>query len=262
MFQKTENKIVTRIAPLGLAIGLALGGMGVASASSHGGGGVAGPYLTDAEGKAVFTGFSKCWKTVGGVATAVPECGDPVMKQEEKKEAPKDSDGDGVVDGRDECPNTPKGVEVNAFGCPLDTDHDGVADYMDKCPNSRPGARVNAEGCEIIENITLQTTIDHFDFDSAELKPAMMSVLEDIAAKLKASPGNEQVLLIGHTDSTGPEGYNQRLSERRAQSAADYLAGKGITNLSLKGMGEREPVADNATREGRAANRRVEIVIK
>jgi len=264
MFQKIENKIVTRIVPFGLAIGLILGGMGVASASSHGGGGVAGPYLIDAEGKTVFTGFGKCWKTVGGVATAVPECGDPVMKKEEKakEEAPKDSDGDGVVDARDECPNTPKGVEVNAFGCPLDTDRDGVADYMDQCPNSRPGARVNANGCEIVENISLQRIIDHFDFDSAELKAAMKSVLDDIAAMLNASPGDEQVLLIGHTDSTGPEGYNQRLSERRAQAAADYLAGKGITNLSLKGMGEREPVADNATREGRAANRRVEIVVK
>ncbi|WP_052199340.1 OmpA family protein [endosymbiont of unidentified scaly snail isolate Monju] len=233
MFQKIENKIVARIAPLGLAIGLALGGVGVAGAASHGGGSVAGPYLTDAEGKTVFTGFSKCWKTVGGVATPVTE-----------------------------CPNTPKGVEVNAFGCPLDTDRDGVADYMDKCPNSRPNARVNADGCEIVENITIQTTIDHFDFDSAELKPAMMSALDDVAAKLNASPGNQQVLVIAHTDSTGPEGYNQRLSERRAQAAADYLAGKGITNLSIKGMGESQPVADNGTREGRAANRRVEIVVK
>lgn len=261
MFQKIENKIVARIAPLGLAIGLALGGVGVAGAASHGGGSVAGPYLTDAEGKTVFTGFGKCWKTVGGVATPVTECGDQVMMKE-KEEGPKDSDGDGVVDGRDECPNTPKGVEVNAFGCPLDTDRDGVADYMDKCPNSRPNARVNADGCEIVENITIQTTIDHFDFDSAELKPAMMSALDDVASRLSASPGNEQVLVIGHTDSTGPDGYNQRLSERRAQAAADYLAGKGVTNLSIKGMGESQPVADNGTREGRAANRRVEIVVK
>ncbi len=263
MFQKTENKIVTRIAPLGLAIGLALGGIGVAAAASHGGA-AAGPYLTDSSGKMVFTGFSKCWKTVGGVATPMPECGDQVMmkKEEKKMEAPKDSDGDGVLDGRDECPNTPKGVQVNAFGCPLDTDRDGVPDYMDKCPNSRPGARVNADGCEIVENITIQTTIDHFDFDSAELKPAMMAALDDVAAKLNASPGNEQVLVIGHTDSTGPEGYNQRLSERRAQAAADYLASKGITNLSIKGAGESQPVADNGTREGRATNRRVEIVVK
>lgn len=258
MFQKIENKIVARIAPLGLAVGLALGGVGVADAASHGGSS-AGPYLTDAEGKMVFTSFSECWKTVGGVATPVPECGDQVVV---KEKAPVDSDDDGVVDGHDECPNTPKGVTVNAFGCPLDTDRDGVPDYMDKCPNSRLNARVNADGCEIVENITIQAVIDRLDFDSAELKPAMMSVLDDVAAELNASSGNEQVLVIGHTDSTGPEGYNQRLSERRAQVAADYLAGKGITNLSIKGMGESQPLADNGTREGRSANRRVEIVVK
>jgi OOP family OmpA-OmpF porin len=250
--QKADNKFKTILAPVGLAVGLALGGVGVASAGmTHG------PYLNDASGKMVFNGASKCWNTVGGINKAVPECGDVAEKP--KPAAPKDSDGDGVVDGRDECPNTPAGVAVNAFGCPKDSDGDGVADYMDKCPGTRQGAKVNADGCEIAENITINTTTDYFDFDSAVLKPAMKAALDDVVAKLQSTPGEEQLEIIGYTDSSGPEAYNQQLSERRAQAVADYLAGKGIKNMSIKGMGEANPIADNSTREGRAKNRRVEI---
>jgi OOP family OmpA-OmpF porin len=62
---------------------------------------------------------------------------------------PTDSDGDGVVDSRDTCPDTPKGVQVDANGCPLDSDGDGVPDYRDKCPDTPKGAKVDADGCEI-----------------------------------------------------------------------------------------------------------------
>ncbi len=251
MFQQTEKKI----SMIALAVGLALGGAGTAMAASND---MHGPYVLDSDGKVVVDGSGHCVKAPGGFAIAIPECGDATMKEE----GPKDSDGDGVVDSKDECPNTPKGVAVNAFGCPKDSDGDGVADYMDKCPGTKAGVRVNSDGCEIIENVTIQTTVDHFDFDSAELKPAMMAELDKIAEKIKATNGEEKILVIGHTDSTGPEAYNQRLSERRAQAVADYLASKGITNLSIKGMGESQPVADNSTREGRAKNRRVEIVVE
>lgn len=61
----------------------------------------------------------------------------------------KDSDGDGVKDGDDDCPDTPAGVEVNAVGCPVDSDRDGVADYQDNCPNTPAGARVNSQGCPL-----------------------------------------------------------------------------------------------------------------
>ncbi|MFZ5473778.1 MAG: thrombospondin type 3 repeat-containing protein, partial [Pseudomonadota bacterium] len=61
---------------------------------------------------------------------------------------PKDSDGDGVPDHRDKCPDTPKGVQVDEHGCPLDSDGDGVPDYKDKCPNTPKGAKVDADGCE------------------------------------------------------------------------------------------------------------------
>ena len=253
MFEKADKKLSTVVAPIGLAVGLALAGMNAANAA----GAMHGPYLNDSSGKMVVNGTAECWKTVGGVNKAVPLCGDAA-----KKAGPMDSDGDGVVDGRDECPGTPAGVPVNAAGCAKDSDGDGVPDYKDNCPGTAKGVKVNAVGCEIAQDITINTTTDHFDFDSADLKAAMKSALDAVVNMLNSTPGGEQLEIIGHTDSTGPEAYNQRLSERRAQSLADYLAGKGVSNMSIKGMGESQPVADNSTREGRAMNRRVEIRTK
>ena len=100
---------------------------------------------------------------------------------------------------------------------------------------------------------------DEFDFDSAALKPEMEAALTDLANRIKESSGNESVTVVGHTDSTGPEGYNMGLSERRANAAADFLEAQGIDGVTRKGMGESDPVADNSTKEGRAKNRRVEI---
>ncbi len=239
-----KKKIVALLAPVGLVVGLSLGTVQDADAG----------YLTTSRGEVVTNGFGECWNAKGGLNKAMAGCGDVVAAKPEK-----DSDGDGVVDSRDECPGTPRGVEVNKFGCAMDSDGDGVPNYKDKCPGTRAGARVNMAGCEIVENITIKTTADHFDFDSATLKPAMKSALDNAAAKINASPGNEQVRVVGHTDSVGSDAYNQGLSERRAQSAADYLSGRGVGNISTSGMGERSPAADNGTRDGRAMNRRVEI---
>ena len=245
---KSDKKLRAILAPVGLAVGLAMGG--VANADTHG------PYLNDSSGKMVFNGAGECWKTVGGIDLPVPECGDAVM-------GPKDSDGDGVVDSRDECPDTPKGVPVNASGCPRDSDGDGVADSMDKCPGTERGAKVDVNGCAMAADmVSINSKVDHFDFDSSMLKDTMMSILDGVANMLNSTPAEEKLEIVGHTDSTGPDAYNQKLSERRAQSVADFLAGKGVSNMSIKGMGESEPVADNSTREGRAMNRRVEIHTK
>jgi len=145
-----------------------------------------------------------------------------------------------------------------------DADGDGVPDSRDKCPGTPRGARVNANGCEIIDSVVINVTADHFAFDSADLMPKMEAELDTVVSRLQGSKGNEMLEVIGHTDSTGPEAYNQGLSERRAQAAADYLSSKGIdpANMTIKGMGENVPVADNGTREGRAMNRRVEILTK
>jgi outer membrane protein OmpA-like peptidoglycan-associated protein len=102
-----------------------------------------------------------------------------------------------------------------------------------------------------------------FDLDKADIRPDAAVILDEAASLLSANPGT-QVAVGGHTDSSGSDAYNQSLSERRAASVRDYLASKGVdaSRLSTAGFGESQPVADNATAEGRALNRRVELSVK
>jgi OOP family OmpA-OmpF porin len=141
-----------------------------------------------------------------------------------------------------------------------DLDGDGVPNERDKCPNTRPGAVVDLDGCEVEAVIELEGV--YFDFDKATIKPEGKVVLNEAAALLQQ---HERVVVevAGHTDSTGSEEYNQGLSERRANAVKDYLTQKGVTatRLSARGYGEAQPVASNDTKEGRAENRRVELIV-
>jgi OOP family OmpA-OmpF porin len=100
----------------------------------------------------------------------------------------------------------------------------------------------------------------NFEFDSARLTAEAEGRLDDAMKILERHP-ELVVEIAGHTDSTGAAEYNQGLSERRAKAVRDYLVGKGAdpANLTARGYGESKPVADNATSEGRAQNRRVEF---
>ena len=136
---------------------------------------------------------------------------------------PADADGDGVLDGTDQCPETPKGERVGPMGC----------------------------SCDVTRQV-------QFKLESAELTDEDKVVLDEVADnlnRLKFVSGT----VVGHTDNTGTEEYNQELSERRAQSVSTYLQGKGIAvgRLAASGAGQSEPIADNDTEEGRAQNRRV-----
>jgi len=101
-----------------------------------------------------------------------------------------------------------------------------------------------------------------FDVGSATLKPAFRSTLNDVSASLTQYP-NSLIDVYGHTDSTGSDSFNQGLSERRAQTVANYLTSQGVNSARIRwqGFGETMPVADNTTDEGRRLNRRVEIKI-
>lgn len=101
-----------------------------------------------------------------------------------------------------------------------------------------------------------------FSFDSTKLKPGLESTLDKLVAVMEEHP-EAVVEITGYTDSTGPEAYNQKLSEKRAQSVADAVKARGIdeSRIVVKGEGENNPVASNDTREGREQNRRVEIVV-
>ena len=102
-----------------------------------------------------------------------------------------------------------------------------------------------------------------FELGKADLKPVSFPVLDEVVTVLKQNPQIEEVDVEGHTDSTGGADVNRKLSQERAQSVVKYIQSKGIKagRLTPKGYGPDRPIADNATEEGREANRRVEFVI-
>jgi OmpA-OmpF porin, OOP family len=138
-----------------------------------------------------------------------------------------------------------------------DADADGVNDCIDQCPGTMVSSKVNAQGCPLI----LELKGVNFEYDSAQLTPGAMTVLDGVAENLIAYPQKNDIEVRGHTSSEGSNKYNMRLSQKRSQSVADYLSMKGVTNrLTAHGYGEDMPIADNSTEEGRSQNRRVELV--
>jgi OOP family OmpA-OmpF porin len=101
-----------------------------------------------------------------------------------------------------------------------------------------------------------------FDFDKSVLKPEGKAKLDDLVSKVK-DINLEVIIAVGHTDSIGSDAYNQKLSVRRSEAVKAYLVSKGIekNRVYTEGKGEKQPVADNKTKEGRAKNRRVEIEV-
>lgn len=133
----------------------------------------------------------------------------------------------------------------------------------DWCAGTHVGVEVDEKGCPLEGTRLFTLEGVHFAFDSDKLRPEAQLTLEEATQVLRDNSG-VTVAIIGHTDSTGPEAYNQGLSERRAQSIYGYMVSNGIdsTRLRTYGRGESEPVASNETRAGRAENRRVEFVVE
>ncbi|MFK5936844.1 MAG: OmpA family protein, partial [Sulfurimonas sp.] len=190
-----------------------------------------------------------------GVANSIDECiHTPAGYAVNAKGCALDDDKDGVANTVDQCPTTAFGVEVDAKGCALDDDNDGVINAKDICPNSPVGAVVNSDGCPKVVTLDI-----NFDNDSYVIQDASMSKINEYA-KFLTMYTNYSAKIVGYTSSRGAASYNQKLSENRANAVVAILKEKGVaTNqLSSVGMGEANPVADNATSEGRAQNRRIE----
>ncbi|GAA4233433.1 OmpA family protein [Postechiella marina] len=173
-----------------------------------------------------------------------------------------DADGDGVTDADDKCPNV-AGPAANK-GCPwADADNDGVLDKDDKCPKVK--GTVANNGCPEV-TAAVQATLNEyaktilFDTGRSSIKSQSEAVLNDIVGILKEYK-TATFTVEGHTDSTGSDKTNQKLSESRANSVKDFLVSHGISTsrLSAVGFGEAKPIDSNRTRAGRANNRRVEI---
>ena len=141
-----------------------------------------------------------------------------------------------------------------------DSDGDGVIDERDKCPGTPPNTRVDGDGCPLAKVIALDGVT--FEFDSTRLRPDARTILDNASEILRKYP-DMKVEVAGHTDSKGSARYNLKLSDGRAAAVREYFIGKGVgaEQLSSKGYGEAEPIADNATDAGRERNRRVELRI-
>ena len=144
-----------------------------------------------------------------------------------------------------------------AAGALIGRQMDRKAEELDR---RLPDARVERVGEGIL--ITFDSGI-LFGFDSADLQTTAQSNLAALARSLEDMEEDAVLMVVGHTDATGSEDYNQRLSERRAMAAAGYLRQQGMrpANLETLGLGESEPVASNETEAGQAENRRVEVAI-
>ena len=206
----------------------------------------------DADGDGVVDGPDRCPATPAGARVDPQGC-------------PTDADKDGVFDGLDRCSDTPPRARVDEQGCPTDADKDGVWDGLDQCPDTPGGTRVDAKGCPVQaifegEKKTLVLEGVHFEVDSAVLRPDSLTILNRVAASLKDWP-DVRVEVGGHTDSSGGEAHNLRLSQKRAEAVRDHLVAQGIAaaRLEAKGYGESKPVGENQTKEGRARNRRTEL---
>ncbi len=141
----------------------------------------------------------------------------------------------------------------------LDSDGDGVADPFDLCADTPAASQVDAFGCPQGATIVLRGV--NFHTDSDKLTDESTAILDRVARTLSAHP-EIKVEVAGHTDSDGDAAYNKDLSQRRANAVMAYLASKGVKagNMRAKGYGEEQPITSNDTPEGKAMNRRVELV--
>lgn len=236
---------------------------------------------------------------VNPVALMYDELKDPTLRQEVEalkgrvstieatvNDLLKDSDGDGVADKLDKCPNTEAGVKVDGSGCPLDVDADGVVDSKDACPTEKGTAELN--GCPATSMVG-ESEMIQFEFNSSVLRTSAYPVLDkwssalrggtatpttsaaDTAATDTSATGTmtapaapmavSSIQLDGHASAEGTEEYNMQLSVDRANSVKTYLVNSGVdaSKITTKGFGETRPISSNATEEGRSKNRRVEI---
>lgn len=245
-----------------------------------------------------------------------------------------DSDGDGILDSKDICADTPYGVQVDEFGCPIDSDKDGVPDYLDKCSGTPQGTTVDQKGCPldsdvdgipdvkdlcpteaedfdgfedengcpdydndvdgvpdsvdlcpneaedlngiedndgcpdgnvgVNQNNFLLNADDIFSPNSSKIKIEGSKYLDEIMAVLKKSP-DKKWRIEGHMDSQGDTRFLRTLSLDRAKAVLEYFIYFGNLkreNFKVFGLGDKMPVADNRTEEGRKQNRRIEIFVE
>jgi OOP family OmpA-OmpF porin len=145
---------------------------------------------------------------------------------------------------------------VPVAAVPSDRDGDGVIDSRDKCPNTPRDAKVDARGCWVLEGVNFET-------DSATIAPdSKRRIVAEVVPVLEKNP-DLRIRVDGYTDSRGAAAYNQKLSERRANAVRDLLVAQGISadRIEAKGFGEANPIAPNDILDNLRKNRRTEITV-
>lgn len=199
-------------------------------------------YLVDSSNDVVRSGYGLCWRTGSwSPADANAECDSDLLPPPAPAPAPE-----------------PKPEPAPA---PAPAPEPAPAPAPAPAPEPAPAPIVAPEPAPTSERVTYSADA-FFDFDKAVLKPEGKAKLEDLVSKLEGTD-LEVIVATGHTDWTGTDAYNMKLSMRRAQAVKAFLVSKGIpeSRVFTEGKGEREPVADNRTRQGRAQNRRVEVEV-
>jgi outer membrane protein OmpA-like peptidoglycan-associated protein len=185
-----------------------------------------------------------------------------------------DTDGDGITDADDACPKVAgvKNEDPKKNGCPADRDDDSVPDAEDACPDVRGGPDKDPKmnGCPHVTVTETEIVIKHqVQFKVAQLTmdqtvdPVSDDLLTEVRNAILDHPEIDLIEVQGHADETGPEAFNQSLSEGRARAVRLWLIRKGIPPKKLvsKGYGSKAPIAPNDSDKGRQENRRVQFVI-
>lgn len=192
-----------------------------------------------------------------------------------------DNDEDGFPDDADTCPLEPEDIDEfqDQDGCPEpDNDEDGVLDADDECPNAEGPADGTPPGCPAEETIQVkddQVTVEtvegkerlgdvvFFAYGRIHLKRSARPILNQLVKLLQRDATIERLKIVGHTDSSGTDDANQKLSQWRADAVKSYLVKRGIAaeRVEALGIGAAEPIASNATKDGRIQNRRVEFIL-
>ncbi|HEY5960589.1 MAG TPA: OmpA family protein [Polyangiaceae bacterium] len=185
-----------------------------------------------------------------------------------------DNDQDGILDATDRCPNDPEDKDnfEDDDGCPEpDNDQDGIPDREDLCPNEPETVNgyADQDGCPDAEQIRVvgdKIVLDdrvHFMINSHIIRNISFPLLERLAALINDHPEYVHIEVQGHTDERGPDWFNERLSQTRADSVMAFLVGHGVTaeRLTAKGYGKSKPLSEKRTEYAFYMNRRVEFEI-
>lgn len=195
--------------------------------------------------------YGECWRNGSWTpATAAPGC-DGAIVIEPKAAA----NAQNSAASSSKSPQVDQAPAAQQAPSPLD------APGLQPAPASAPSPAAAAAPAAVSSKVTYAADT-FFDFNKSVIKSEAKAKLDDLVDKIKAV-NLEVIIAVGHTDAVGSDAYNQKLSMRRSNAVKAYLINKGVdkTRIYTEGKGEKQPVADNGTKEGRSKNRRVEIEV-